>query len=65
MLSIEMTMGGYSVTINGQPFGYIDKDGFFLDIRSRDKFLRISNLDLMTLAKEVPERAELLRKIGG
>ena len=65
MIKIDITMGGYSVEINEQPFGYIDKDGFFLDMRSTDKFLRISNSDLKQLAQEVPSRSELLRKIKG
>ena len=45
------TMGGVDVNVNGQPFGHIDKDGFFTGPTVVQSFLRISPHDLKSIAK--------------
>lgn len=57
MVEFRTTMGGYEVIVDGQPFGHIDKDGFFTDPTVVKDFMRVSSSDL----REIADRVEMYR----
>lgn len=56
MVKFHLSMGGYSVEVDGKQIGSIDREGFFTDpvIGPKD-FIRVSANDLRIIANRAEE----------